>query len=56
MAARKKKPPACAEGSFSNSRVAACRLAWRLAPPVALLVEKDAVNRQRYFVIATIML
>ena len=30
-----KKPPACAGGSCSCSRVAAYRLAWRLAPPLA---------------------
>ena len=28
-----KKPPACAGGSCQCSRVAAYRLAWRLAPP-----------------------
>src|SRR5687767_13472549 len=29
------EPPACAGGSCSCSRVAAYRLAWRLAPPLA---------------------
>ena len=33
-----KKPPACAGGSCSCSRVAVYRLAWRLAPPLGPLL------------------
>jgi hypothetical protein len=35
IAVRNKKPPACAGGSCSCSRVAVYRLAMRLAPPLA---------------------